>query len=130
MLSYIKSVIPQSVLEVKWPWGQEGVEELVEGLGKVDGQVDEVDNRKVEMEKGRKRILEETGADYKHEPREVDGFLDHGVEEAEKANRGDNASKWKDGSCERSADIQMQVYGHNSPSRTRSTSRSSSSEYR
>lgn len=94
MLSYIKSVIPEAVFEVKWPWGQREVEEQVEGRGNVDRMIDPADvSGKVEMEKGRKRILEEKGLDYKHEPREEE-FLDHGVQEAEKANRGDNASIW------------------------------------
>jgi len=48
-------------------------------------------SRKLELEDGRKRILEERGDDYRHEPQEEE-FLDHGVQEAEKANRGDNAS--------------------------------------
>lgn len=92
VLSYIKSVIPESVLEVKWPWGQREVEEQVEGSGNVDGKIDAVDmSRKLELEDGRKRILEERGDDYRHEPQEEE-FLDHGVQEAEKANRGDNAS--------------------------------------
>lgn len=94
VLSYIKSVIPESVLEVKWPWGQREVEEQVEGSENVNGKIDTVDmSRKLEMEDGRKRILEERGGDYKNEPQEEE-FLDHGVQEAEKANSGDNASLW------------------------------------
>lgn len=87
VLSWIKSVVPASVLEVKWPWGQAEVEASVEGEERVDGRIDPVEK---EVEDG-KRILEEHGSDYKHEPRE-DEFGDHGVKEAEKANRGDNAS--------------------------------------
>ena len=87
-------MIPESVLEVKWPWGQREVEEQVEGSGNVDGKIDPVDmTRKLEMEDGKKRILEERGGDYKNEPQEEE-FLDHGVQEAEKANRGDNASMY------------------------------------
>lgn len=96
MLSWIKSVVPASVLEVEWPWGQKEVEERVEGRENVDGKIDEVDlSEKVEMEVGRKRILEERGGDYKHEPREEEGeVLDHGVQDAEKANTGENASMY------------------------------------
>jgi len=94
VLSYIKSVVPEAVFEVKWPWGQQEVEEQVEGGEHVDGKIDPVDmSAKMELEKG-KRILEEKGADYKHEPREGDQFLDHGVHDAEEANSGDNASIW------------------------------------
>jgi hypothetical protein len=129
ILGYIKSVIPPSVLEIKWPWGQKEVEEQVEGSEKVDGRIDPVKGE-MEMEIGGKRILEEHGQDYKHEPREEDGFLNHGVEEAEKANRGDNASMCTlHAMLLDSADIQTQVYGHNSHSRTLSTSRSSFYEY-
>lgn len=125
VLSYIKSVIPEAVFEVKWPWGQREVEEQVEGRGNVDRMIDPADvSGKVEMEKGRKRILEEKGLDYKHEPREEE-FLDHGVQEAEKANRGDNASMCSKSIGEEFTNVYLQVYGHSSLLRTRYTSLSS-----
>jgi hypothetical protein len=122
VLSYIKSVVPESVLEIEWPWGQ--------GKGNVDGVIDAVDvdmSGKVEMEVGEKRILEEKGEDYKHEPREEEEFLNHGVQEAEKANRGDNASTFsglKKSVCQYT-DMIPQVYGHSSLSHTQYTSPSS-----
>jgi hypothetical protein len=112
VLGYIKSVIPESVLErvqgIKWPWGAEEVKE------------------KVEMEVEGKRILEENGGDYKHEPREGEELFDHGVETAEKANSGDNASMcYNPQPLSQYTDI-LQVYGHSSPLPTRSTNPSSS----
>ena len=70
-MSYVKSI-------VKWPMGKEGQERVDEGADYVKQKVP-----LEEVEGGAKRLLEEEKTYV---------MDDHGIGEAEKANRGDNAS--------------------------------------
>lgn len=73
-MSYVKSI-------VKWPMGKEGQENVDEGAEYVRRKVplEEVEGR----EAGAKRLLEEDRTPV---------MDNHGIGEAEEANRGDNAS--------------------------------------
>lgn len=74
IMSYVKSI-------VKWPMGKEGQEKMDEGAEYVKRKVplEEVEGRAVQE----KRLLEEDKTPV---------MDNHGIGEAEKANRGDNAS--------------------------------------
>ncbi|KAF7513351.1 hypothetical protein GJ744_009772 [Endocarpon pusillum] len=78
IMSYVKSI-------VKWPMGKEGQEKVDEGAEYV--------RRKVPLEEEEVEGKETTGKRLLEEDR-TPVMDDHGIGEAEKANRGDNASFW------------------------------------
>ncbi|KAJ9607932.1 DUF1279 super [Cladophialophora chaetospira] len=84
-IGHYEHVIVENIKGVlKWPIKGTGLEASIDGAVDAGAGGDEVN--KVEMERSApRRVLEDEGADE---------VVDHGYRDAERANRGDNASLW------------------------------------